>query len=145
MKTDFSQSCGHCWVSQIYWHIECITLTTSSFRIWNSLARIPLPLLALFFVTINSIHSSSFQTSQHQGLYQWVKWPKYCSFSYSISPFNEYLGLISFRIDWFDLLSVQGTLNSMDRGTWCSIVHGVQRVWPDWATNTFTFKILWDG
>ena len=39
-----------------------------------------------------------------------IKWPKYWSFSFSISPFNEYSGLISFRIDWFDLLAVQGTL-----------------------------------
>ena len=37
-----------------------------------------------------------------------IKWPKYWSFSFSISPFNEYSGLISFRIDWFDLLSLQG-------------------------------------
>ena len=41
-----------------------------------------------------------------------VRWPKYCSFSFSISPSNEYSGLISFRIDWFDLLAVQGTLKS---------------------------------
>ena len=36
-----------------------------------------------------------------------IRWPKYCSFSFSISPSNEYSGLISFRIDWFDLLAVQ--------------------------------------
>ena len=37
-----------------------------------------------------------------------IRWPKYCSFSFSISPSNEYSGLISFRIDWFDFLAVQG-------------------------------------
>ena len=42
-----------------------------------------------------------------------IKWPKYCSFSFSISPSNEYSGLISFTIDWFDLLVVQGTLKSL--------------------------------
>ena len=42
-----------------------------------------------------------------------VRWPKYWSFSFSISPSNEYSGLISFRIDWFDLLAVQGTLKSL--------------------------------
>ena len=42
-----------------------------------------------------------------------IKWPKYWSFSFSISPFNEYSGSISFRIDWFDLLAVQGTLKSL--------------------------------
>ena len=41
-----------------------------------------------------------------------VRWPKYWSFSFSISPSNEYSELISFRIDWFDLLAVQGTLKS---------------------------------
>ena len=42
-----------------------------------------------------------------------IRWPKYWSFSSSISPSNEYSGLISFRIDWFDLLAVQGTLKSL--------------------------------
>ena len=42
-----------------------------------------------------------------------IKWPKYWTFSFSISPSNEYSGLISFRIDWFDLLAVQGTLKSL--------------------------------
>ena len=42
-----------------------------------------------------------------------IRWPKYWSFSFSISPPNEYSGLISFRIDWLDLLAVQGTLKSL--------------------------------
>ena len=42
-----------------------------------------------------------------------VRWPKYWSFSFSISPSNEYSGLISFRMDWLDLLVVQGTLQSL--------------------------------
>ena len=42
-----------------------------------------------------------------------ITWPKYWSFSFSISPSNEYSGLISFRMDWFDLLTVQGTLKSL--------------------------------
>ena len=42
-----------------------------------------------------------------------IKWPKYCSSSFSIGPSNEHSGLISFRIDWFDLLAVQGTLKSL--------------------------------
>ena len=43
----------------------------------------------------------------------WIRWPKYWSFNFSISPSNEYSGLISLRIDWFDLLAVQGTLKSL--------------------------------
>ena len=42
-----------------------------------------------------------------------IRWPKYWSFSFSISPSNEYSGLISFRMDWLDLLSVQGTLKNL--------------------------------
>ena len=41
-----------------------------------------------------------------------IRWPKYWSFRFSINPSNEYIGLISFRIDWFDLLAVQGMLKS---------------------------------
>ena len=42
-----------------------------------------------------------------------IRWPQYWSFSFSISPSNEYSGLISFRMDWLDLLAVQGTLKSL--------------------------------
>ena len=42
-----------------------------------------------------------------------IRWPKYWSFSFSISPSNEYSGLISFKMDWLDLLEVQGTLKSL--------------------------------
>ena len=42
-----------------------------------------------------------------------IRWPKYCSFSFNISPSNEHSGLISFRMDWLDLLAVQGTLKSL--------------------------------
>ena len=42
-----------------------------------------------------------------------IRWPKYWSFSFSISPSSKYSGLISFRIDWFDLLAAQGTLKSL--------------------------------
>ena len=55
--------------------------------------------------------------SQHQGLFQWVSYlhqvAKYWSFNFSINPSNEYSGLISFRMDWLDLLAVQGTLKSL--------------------------------
>ena len=53
---------------------------------------------------------------QHQGLFQWplhMRWPKYWSFSFSISPSKEHPGLVSFRMDWLILLVVQGTLKSL--------------------------------
>ena len=46
-----------------------------------------------------------------------IRWPKYWSFSFSICPSNEYSGLISFRMDWLDLLAVQGTLATVPMGT----------------------------
>ena len=56
----------------------------------------------------------SVSLSQHEGLFQesvlCIRWPKYWSFNFNISPSNEYSGLISFRMDWLDLLAVQGTL-----------------------------------
>ena len=55
--------------------------------------------------------------SQHQGLFKWVssciRWPKYWSFNFNISLLNEHPGPISFRMDWLDLLAVQGTLKSL--------------------------------
>ena len=59
MKTDLFQSCGHCWVFQICWHIECSTFTASSFRIWNSSTRIPSPPIALFIVMLSKAHLTS--------------------------------------------------------------------------------------
>ena len=56
MKTDLFQSCGHCWVLQICWHIECSTFTASSFRIWNSSTGIPSPPLALIVVILPKAH-----------------------------------------------------------------------------------------
>ena len=64
----------------------------------------PLPLLLSIFPSIRVFSSESILR---------IRWPKYWSFSFSISPSNEYSGLISLRIDWFDLLAVQGTLKSL--------------------------------
>ena len=66
---------------------------------------------------LSSPSPPAFDLSQHQGFSSesvlHIRWSKYWSFSYSISPCNEHSGLISFRIDWFDLLTVQGTLKSL--------------------------------
>ena len=63
----------------------------------------PLPLLPSIFPSIRVFSNESFLC---------IRWPKYWGFSFSISPSNEYAGLISFRIDWLDLSAVQGTLKS---------------------------------
>ena len=68
------------------------------------------------FHPLSSPSPPAFNLSQHQGLFQksvlCTRWPKYWSFSFSINPSNEYSGLIFFRMDWLDLLAVQGTLKS---------------------------------
>ena len=79
----------------------------------------------------------AFNLSQHQGLFQRVsssiRWPKSWSFNFSISRFNEHPGLISFRMDWLDLLAVQGTHKSLPQHhsskapiLWCSVFFIVQ-------------------
>ena len=79
MKTDLFQSCGHCWVFQICWHIECSTLTAPSFRIWNSSAGIPPPPLALFIVMFPKAHlTSHFRMSGSR----WVITPSWLSGSW---------------------------------------------------------------
>ena len=64
----------------------------------------PLLLLPSIFPSIRAFSSESVLH---------IRWPKYSSFSFNISPSNEYSGLISFRMDWLDLLAVQGTLKSL--------------------------------
>ena len=71
-----------------------------------------------------------------------IRWPRYWSFSFSISPTNEYLGLISFRMDWLDLLAVQGTLKSLLQHhsskasiVWCSAFFIVQLSHPYTTTG----------
>ena len=59
MKPDLFQSCGHCWVFQICWHIECSIFTASSFRIWNRSIGIPSPPLALFVGMLSKAHLTS--------------------------------------------------------------------------------------
>ena len=85
-----------------------------------------------------------------------IRWPKYWSFSFSISPSSEYSGLISFRMDWLDLLAVQGTLKSLQHHSskasilWCSAFFMVQHSHPYMTTGktialtrwTFVGKVL---
>ena len=77
----------------------------------------PLSRWCLSTISSSSPSPPAFNLSQHQGLFQWVssshQGPKYGNFSFSISPSNEYSGLISFRMDCLDLLAVQGSLKSL--------------------------------
>ena len=106
---------------------SCLTLcdpmdwSTSGFPVHHQLPELTQTHVHWVGDAIQPSHSLSpfsppaLSLSQHQSLFQWVNssmmWPKYWSFS--ISPSNEHPGLISFRMDWLDLLVVQGTLKSL--------------------------------
>ena len=90
---------------------------------------------------LSSLSPPAFNLSQHQVFSNesalHIRWLKYWSFSFSISPFNEHQGLISFRMDWLDLLAVQGTLKSLLQHhsskasiPWCSAFFIVQLSHP---------------
>ena len=79
-----------------------------------------------------------------------IRWPKYWSFSFSISPSNEYLALISFRIEWLDLLALQGTLKNLLQHhsskasiLWCSAFFMVQLSHPYVTPGKTTALIMW--
>ena len=108
------------------------------------------PLLFLLSIFL-SIRVFSSDSALH------IRWPKYWSFSFTISPSNEYPGLISFRMDWLDLLVVQGTLKSLLQHhslkasiLWCSAFFIVQLSHPYMTTGktkalarwTFVGKIM---
>ena len=89
----------------------------------------------------------AFNLSQHHGLFKWVssshQVAKYWSFSFNISLSDEYSGLISFRIDWLDLLAVQGTLKSLLQHhsskaliLWCSAFSTVQLSHDHWKNHS---------
>ena len=112
------QLLSHVWLSAIPWTAACQT----SLSITNSQSL--LKLLSIESVT-PSTHLNlcrplllppaifpSIRVFSNESVLH-IRWPKYWSFSFNISPSNEYSGLISFRMDWLDLLAVQGTLNSL--------------------------------
>ena len=79
-----------------------------------------------------------------------IRWPKYWNFSFNISPSNEYSGLISFRMDWFDLLAVQGTLKSLlqhhssiESILWHSVFFMVQLLHPYMSTRKAIVLTIW--
>ena len=96
-------------------HQASLSITTSwrMFRLTSIESVVPSNHLILCrpLLLLSSTFSSIRVFSNVSVLY--TRWPEYWSFSFSISPSNKYSGLISFRIDWFDLFAVQGTLKSL--------------------------------
>ena len=108
MKTDIFQSCGHCLVFQICWHIECRIFTASYFRIWNSSVGIPSPLLALFIVMLPKGHLTSHSRMSGSG---WVITPLWLfgswrSFLYSYSVYSCHLLISSVSVRSIHTISV---------------------------------------
>jgi len=97
MKSDLFQSCGHCWVFQICWHIECSAFTASSFRIWNSSTGIPSLPPALFVVMLPKAHLTSH--SRMSGCSEWSHHRGYLGredlFLYRSSVYSCHLFLLS--------------------------------------------------
>ena len=88
MKIDLLQSCGHWWVFQICWYIECSTFTRSSFRIWNNSTGIPSPLRAWFIVMLPKTHLTSH--SRMSGS-RWEIKPSWLSGSWRSFLYNSYV------------------------------------------------------
>ena len=143
------QSLGHVWLFETQWTIACqasLSFTTpgdcSTHIHWLSGAIQPShPLSSLLL--LSSIFPSIRVFSKLSVLR--IRWPKHWSFSLSISPSKDYSGLTSFRIDWFDLLGVQGTLKNLFQHhsskasiLRCSAFFVVQLLYPYMATRKTT-------
>jgi len=104
MKTDLFQSCGHCWVFQICWHIECNTFTASSFRIWSRPTGIPSPPLALFVVMLSKAYLTS-----HSRMYgsRWVITPSWLSGSWRSFLYSSSVYFVQFCVFCTVLLCIQ--------------------------------------
>ena len=117
MKTDLFQSCGHCWVFQIGWTIECNTFTASYFRIWTSSARIPSPPLALFIVMLPKVLlTSHFRLSGSR----WVITPSWLSGSWRSSLYSS--SMCSCHLFLISSASVRST--PFLKGQACSVGQG---------------------
>ena len=103
MKTDIFQSCGHCWVFQICWYIECSTLTASSLKIWNSSAGILSPPIALLVVMLSKAHLTS---GSKMSDFRWVTAPLWLSGS--LRPF-----LCSFWVYSCHLFLISASVRSL--------------------------------
>ena len=117
-KDDVIPSLSHVWLFANPWIAGCqasLSFTTSQslLKLMSIVSMMPSNhfILCHPFLLLPSIFPSIRVFSSE--LTVCIRWPKYWSFSFSISPSNEYSGLISFRIDWFDLLAFQGTLKSL--------------------------------
>ena len=141
-KVQFSSLTQTCLILCVPWTEACQT-SLSITNSWNLLKLTSIEsvmpsnhlILCCPHLLLYSIFPSSRVFSNESVLY--IRWPEYWNFSFNISPSNEYSGLISFRIDWFDLFAIQGTLMSLLQhhsskasALWCSAFFMVQLSYP---------------
>ena len=115
---------------------QSITNSRSLFKLMSIKSAMPSSHLILChpLLLLTPIHPSIKVFSNESAPH--MRWPKYWSFSFSISPSNEHPGLISFRIDWLDLLAVQGTLKSL-------LQHHSSKASILWGSAFFTVQLLY--
>ena len=133
-----------------------ITNSWSLLKLMSIESVMPSNHLILLSPSLPSFNLSSIRVFSNESVLH-VRWPKHWSFSFSISPPNEYSGLISFRMDWLDLLAIQGTLTSLLQHysskasiLWCSAFFMVQLSHPYMTTGetialtrrTFVGKVM---
>ena len=124
MKTDLFQSCGHCWVFQIFWHIECIIFTASSFRIWNSSTGILSPPLVLFIVMLSK--PTWLHIPGCLALGEWSHHSDYLGCGW----FSSYKCHPSWLRQVLSIFSVESSIKLV-------------RVWPKWNCSGLSHSQLW--
>ena len=140
------QSLSCVWLFVISWTSACqaslsFTISRSLLKLMSIKSVMPSNHLILCHpLLLPSILPSTRVFSNELALH--IRWPKYWNFSFSISPSSEYSGLISFQIDWLDLLAVQGTLRSLLQHhsskvsvLWCSAFFMIQLSHPYMTTG----------
>ena len=149
------QSLSHVWLFVTSWtaaYLASLSITNSQSLLKLMFIKLVMPsnhlILCCPLLLLPSIFPSIRVFFTESVLH--ISWPKFWSFSFSISPSNEYSGLISFRIDWLDLLVVQGTLKSLLQQhsskasiLWCSAFFIVQLSHPHMTTGKTIALIRW--
>ena len=156
------QSLSHVWLFSILWTGArqaslSITNSQSLLKLMSIELVMPSNHLILFYLLLLLLSIfPSIRVFSNKSVLS-IRWPKYWTFSFSISPSNEYSGLISFRMDWLDLLAVQGTLKSLLQHhsskaliLWYSTFFMVQPLYPYMTTGktialtrqTFVGKVM---
>ena len=152
----FAQSLSPVWLIETPWTAACqaslsFTISWSLLKLMSTESVMPSYHIILCHPHLlpPSIFPSIRVFSNESALY--IRWPKYWSFSFSISPSKEFSGLVSFRIDWLDLLAVQGTLKNLLQYytlkasfLWCSAFFMVQltSINDFWKNHSFDYTDL---